>query len=296
MSQHFSAWLSAQQQRMEVVLDEVLPPRMQPRHLQEVMRYAVLNGGKRVRPMLVFAAGEIVAALPARLEKIAAAVELVHVYSLVHDDLPAMDDDILRRGKVTTHIKYDEASAVLAGDALQSCAFEILSEPGLCASAAQQLELIRLLSHAIGARGMCGGQVLDLQAVGRTITLPELEMMHIMKTGALIRAAVLMGATCGQTLSAQEYSQLDHFARCIGLAFQVVDDILDAEGSTDQLGKTAGKDRDHDKPTYVSLLGLAAAREKAQMLYHEAMTSLAPFGRQAIRLEELASFIIKRHY
>jgi farnesyl diphosphate synthase len=296
MPQPFQDWLKTQQQRIETVLNDVLPPLIIPHILQEVMRYAALGGGKRIRPLLTFAVGELVNAPVRCVEQVAAAIELIHVYSLVHDDLPAMDDDILRRGKATTHIQYGEAKAILAGDALQTRAFEILSTPKLCASATQQLRLIDILSNAAGGRGMCGGQMLDLEAIGQQLNLAELEMMHIMKTGAMIRAAVLMGAHCGEALSTSELDKLDHFAKCIGLAFQVVDDILDAEGKTVELGKTAGKDKLRHKPTYVTLLGLSEARNKAKALHEEARACLTLFDERALRLYELADFIIKRHY
>jgi farnesyl diphosphate synthase len=296
MPQPFKDWLKTQQQRMEVVLDAVLPTHIIPHLLQEVMRYAVLGGGKRIRPLLTFAVGEVVDAPSQCIEQVAAAIELIHVYSLVHDDLPAMDDDKLRRGKATTHIQYGEAKAILAGDALQTRAFEILSAPTLSIAAPQQLKLIEILSNAAGGRGMCGGQMFDLEAIGQPLNLAELEMMHIMKTGVMIRAAVLMGAECGKALSPSDLAKLDHFAKCMGLAFQIVDDILDAEGKTVQLGKTAGKDKLCHKPTYVSLLGLSEAKNKAKTLYEEARACLSVFDERALRLYELADFIIKRHY
>lgn len=296
MSELFQAWVITHQKHIESVLDSLLPAHSIPHILQEVMRYTVLDGGKRIRPLLVFAAGELVNAPLACVEKVAASLELIHVYSLIHDDLPAMDNDILRRGRATAHIQFGEANAILAGDALQARAFEILSTPDLCQSAAQQLRLIQLLSHAAGANGMCGGQVLDLASTGEDLTLPELEMMHIMKTGALIRGSVLMGAQCGESLSEQEYTLLDHFAKYIGLAFQVVDDILDAEGSTKTLGKTAGKDKQNNKPTYVSLLGLSHARKKVEELFEQAILALSPFKERAHRLHALANFIIERHH
>ena len=206
------------------------------------MRYAVLGGGKRVRPLLAFAAGELADADPERVAIAGAAVELIHAYSLVHDDLPCMDDDVLRRGKPTCHVEFDEATALLVGDALQSLAFQLLGEYRLADDPATQLEMVKLLAAAAGSRGMAGGQAIDLESVGKTLTVPELEFMHIHKTGALIRAAALLGARCGNGLDAGELAQVDTFAKCIGLAFQVVDDVLDADSSTATLGKTAGKD------------------------------------------------------
>jgi farnesyl diphosphate synthase len=259
------------------------------------MRYAVLGGGKRVRPLLVHAAGELVAAAPERLSAAAVAVELIHVYSLVHDDLPCMDNDVLRRGRPTCHVKYDEATALLVGDALQTQAFAILSRPDPGADPALQLEMLALLARASGSLGMAGGQAIDLDSVGKPLNPPELELMHSMKTGALIRAAVLLGALCGDHhLQAEERECLDHFAKRAGLLFQVVDDILDCTASTAILGKTAGKDETVDKPTYVSLLGLHEARRYAEELRHEALQALERFGVRARRLTELADFICHR--
>jgi farnesyl diphosphate synthase len=281
---------------MESVLAEWLPsPRIAPQRLHEAMRYAVLGGGKRVRPLLAFAAGEVTGADPERVQHAAAAVELIHAYSLVHDDMPAMDDDALRRGKPTVHVEFDEATALLVGDALQSLAFDILASRPLADDAASQLGMVQLLAEASGSRGMAGGQAIDLASVGKPLDLTELEFMHIHKTGALIRASVLLGAQCG-TLSGTAAAALDHYAKCIGLAFQVVDDVLDAEASTATLGKTAGKDAADNKPTYVSLLGVARARERAIELRAEAHAALADLGAPATRLRQLADFVIERTY
>jgi farnesyl diphosphate synthase len=258
------------------------------------MRYAVLGGGKRVRPLLSFAAGGLTGAATERVEVAACAVELIHAYSLVHDDLPCMDDDVLRRGKPTVHVEFDEATALLVGDALQSLAFQLVTEHPLCDDAARQLGMAKLLAAASGSRGMAGGQAIDLASVGRTLTMPELEMMHIHKTGALIRAAVLLGARCGAPLADEE--KLDHYAKCVGLAFQVVDDVLDCEAPTATLGKTAGKDAAAGKPTYVSLLGLARAKALAEELRAEAHHALEPFGARAARLAQLADFIVLRKF
>jgi farnesyl diphosphate synthase len=260
------------------------------------MRYAVIGGGKRVRPLLAFAAGELVGAPAARVAHAGAAVELIHAYSLVHDDLPCMDDDTLRRGKPTVHVEYDEATALLVGDALQSLAFQVLSEHGLSDDPARQLEMVRLLAHAAGSRGMAGGQAIDLAAVGQALDVAELEFMHIHKTGALIRCATLLGALCGRPLADDERGHLDRFAKAIGLAFQVVDDLLDAEASTATLGKTAGKDAEAKKPTYVTVLGLRAAKEWARELRAQADAALVPLGRGAARLGQLADFIVKREF
>ena len=280
---------------METALSELLPqPRVAPLRLHDAMRYSTLNGGKRVRAMLVFAAGEVAGATEERLKVAAAAVEMLHAYSLIHDDLPCMDDDVLRRGKPTCHVEFDEATALLAGDALQSLAFQLLAEYRLCDDPARQLKMINLFAHASGSRGMAGGQAIDLDAVGKALSLPELEHMHILKTGALIRASVLLGAYCGRGLDDAQLENLDRYGKCVGLAFQVVDDVLDEEGSSVTLGKTAGKDRQEGKPTYTSLLGLARAREFALELLADAHAAVAPFEGRAGRLRQLADFIVHR--
>ncbi|OIR11347.1 farnesyl diphosphate synthase [mine drainage metagenome] len=266
-----------------------------PQRLHAAMRYSVLEGGKRVRPLLAYAAGELAGATVERVEIAAAAVELIHAYSLVHDDMPCMDDDVLRRGKPTCHVEYDEATALLVGDALQSLAFQLLSEHRLSDDAAKQLQMVKLLAVASGSRGMAGGQAIDLASVGKQLALPELEQMHIYKTGALIRAAILLGAHCG-TLHQAQLDQLDRYGKCVGLAFQVVDDVLDSEADTATLGKTAGKDADNDKPTYVTLLGVQAARKMAADLHGDALEALAGFGAEARRLRELADFIVMRKF
>jgi len=260
------------------------------------MRYTVLGGGKRVRPLLVHAAGQLAGADPERLDRVACAVELIHAYSLVHDDLPCMDDDVLRRGKPTVHVEYDEATALLVGDALQALAFQTLAEAPLCDDSAAQMAMITLLARASGSRGMAGGQAIDLDAVGKQLSREELEFMHIHKTGALIRASVLLGAQCGTPLAADDLARLDHYGKLVGLLFQVVDDILDAQADTATLGKTAGKDADHNKPTYVTLLGMSDARALAESLLANARGAIAPFGEQAARLDELASFIVHRRF
>ena len=285
------------QARMEACLARLLPPaHVAPARLHEAMRYATLEGGKRVRPLLAFAAGEVSGASTERLEVAAAAVELIHAYSLVHDDLPAMDDDVLRRGKPTVHVEFDEATALLVGDALQSLAFQLLSEYQVADDPRVQLEMLKTLAAAAGSRGMAGGQQIDLEATGRALGLPELEFMHIHKTGALIRAAVLLGFSCGQAPAAAERQKLDKYAKSIGLAFQVVDDVLDHEASTATLGKTAGKDSRQGKPTYVSAMGAARARELAQELRAQAHGALTELGARARRLGELADFIVLRKF
>ena len=291
----FPAWSRDVAGRMETVLAGLLPSaRITPSRLHDAMRYATLGGGKRVRPMLVFAAGEVAGAEAARLEVAAAAVELIHAYSLVHDDLPCMDDDVLRRGKPTCHVEFDEATALLAGDAMQSLAFQLLAEHRLADDPVVQLQMIQLFAVACGSRGMAGGQAIDLDAVGQAITLPELENMHIHKTGALIRASVLLGARCGRPLDTAELGGLDRYAKCVGLAFQVVDDILDEAADSATLGKTAGKDREAGKPTYTSLLGLPEARKFADRLLGDAHEALASFDARADRLRQLADFIVRR--
>ncbi|MBK9160782.1 MAG: polyprenyl synthetase family protein [Nitrosomonadales bacterium] len=296
MRADFQSWASAHQSRFEEVLRSLLPqPDIAPQRLHQAMRYAVLDGGKRVRPLLAFAAGELGGADVARVDIAAAAVELIHAYSLVHDDMPCMDDDVLRRGKPTCHVQFDEATALLVGDSLQTLAFQLLAEHRLSDDATRQLEMVKLLAQASGSRGMAGGQAIDLESVGKALTLPELENMHIHKTGALIRAAILLGAQCAM-LTREQLDRLDHFGKCIGLAFQVVDDVLDSEADTATLGKTAGKDADKDKPTYVTLLGVPAARDMAGRLHREALETLAGFGERAQRLRELADFIVLRKF
>lgn len=293
----FQSWAAARQTRIEAALEQVLPPaRIAPTRLHAAMRYAVLGAGKRVRPLLAFAAGELSGADPERVAIAGAAVELIHAYSLVHDDLPCMDDDVLRRGKPTCHVEYDEPTALLVGDALQSLAFQLLAEYRLADDPADQLELVKLLATAAGSRGMAGGQAIDLASVGQRLSLPELELMHIHKTGALIRASALLGARCGNGLDKKALAQVDTYAKAIGLAFQVVDDLLDAEAPTATLGKTAGKDAEQNKPTYVSVLGLTESRSFAQELRQEAFKALDGFGEAALRLRQLADFIVLRQF
>ena len=285
------------QARMENALSRLLPPaHVAPARLHEAMRYAVLGGGKRVRPLLSFAAGEVTAAAPERLEVAAAAVEMIHAYSLVHDDLPCMDDDVLRRGKPTVHVEYDEATALLVGDALQTLAFQLLAEHRLADEPRAQLEAVKLLAIAAGSRGMAGGQQIDLESTGKTLALAELEFMHIHKTGALIRAAVLIGAACGKPLDEAERTALDRYAKAVGLAFQVVDDVLDSEASTATLGKTAGKDSKQGKSTYVSALGAPKAKALAEELRAEAHAAVQKLGTRGARLAALADFVVLRKF
>jgi farnesyl diphosphate synthase len=292
----FEAWMSAVQHRTEQALKACLPAvDKTPSRLHEAMHYAVLGGGKRVRPLLSHAAGAIFGADSALLDRAACAVELIHAYSLVHDDLPAMDNDVLRRGKPTCHVQFDEATALLVGDALQALAFELAAQPMQGVPAERQLAMVRELGEAAGSRGMAGGQAFDLQSVGARLELTELEFMHIHKTGALIRAAVLLGAQVGGA-GTDNLERLTRFANRAGLLFQVADDILDASVDTATLGKTAGKDAAANKPTYVTLLGLSQAREFAEQLRDEARAALQPFGDRAQRLLELTDFIVDRKY
>jgi farnesyl diphosphate synthase len=290
------------QARVEAALERLLPPvAIAPQRLHQAMRYAVLGGGKRIRPLLAFAAGEAAAGEPqladsGRLDILSCALECIHAYSLVHDDLPCMDDDVLRRGKPACHVEFDEATALLAGDSLQSLAFQLLAEHQLCDDPSVQVEMLKILAVACGSRGMAGGQAIDLASVGQTLTVPELEFMHIHKTGALIRASVALGARSSNLLGPAQLARLDHYAKCVGLAFQVVDDVLDRESSTATLGKTVGKDAANNKPTYVSALGLARARALAEELRKDAHEALSGLGGAAHRLADLADFIVLRKF
>jgi farnesyl diphosphate synthase len=291
----FDDWMKTVQAASEADLSSYLPAAtVVPTKLHEAMRYALLGGGKRVRPLLVYAAGALFGADSGVLSRAAAAVEMIHAYSLVHDDMPCMDDDELRRGKPTVHVAYDEATALLVGDALQSQAFLVLSEAGDAVPAARLVGMLRLLAHASGSAGMCGGQAIDLDSVGLSLTLEQLEQMHQLKTGALLRASVLLGATAGKELTEAETAALHTYSRAIGLAFQVVDDVLDATADSATLGKTAGKDAADNKPTYVSILGLEPSRALAQQLRLDAHKALEPFGEKAQRLRELADLIVQR--
>ena len=273
------------------MLDRALPlPDVLPGRLTQAMRYAVLGGGKRVRALLAYAGGELTGADAAVVDAPAAAVELIHAYSLAHDDLPCMDDDALRRGKPSCHVAFGVATALLAGDALQALAFGVLGRAALPDAGAA----CATLADAAGATGMAGGQAIDLESVGATLAWSELETMHRRKTGALIRAAVMLGARCGRSLGTDEAQALDAFSGAAGLAFQVVDDLLDVEGSAAELGKTAGKDVATNKPTYVTLLGLVEAKRHAATLRDEAHKAVQPFGRAARRLLELADWITTR--
>jgi geranylgeranyl pyrophosphate synthase len=283
------------QQRIEGVLARALEidGAATPR-LLEAMRYSTLAGGKRVRPVLVYATGEAFGAPLELLDPAAASVELIHVYSLVHDDLPAMDNDDLRRGRPTCHRAFDEATAILVGDALQARAFEVLANAPAAISAVARLEMLRVLADAIGTRGMAGGQAIDLEAVKQTLQEPALERMHRQKTGALIQASVLLGAISSGALSAPERAALEKFGAEIGLAFQIQDDILDVEGTTISLGKRAGADADRVKPTYPSVLGLEKSREQAFASRDRAIAALSPWGARFAALTEFANFLVAR--
>lgn len=289
----FDDWMRHVQSTMEETLSSFLPEgKLASSSLNESMRYAVLDGGKRIRPLLVFAAGRLFDAETAILARAAAAVEMIHAYSLVHDDMPCMDNDVLRRGKPTVHVKFGEATALLAGDALQAQAFVVLSnqqcDPVLT------VEMVRLLSHAAGAAGMCGGQAIDLASVGKSLTVDELENMHRLKTGALLTASVFLGAYCSKIPTEQEKNALNAYAKAIGLAFQVVDDILDVTADSADLGKTAGKDSADNKPTYVSLLGLEESRQLAEKLRNDAYMALSIFDEKADYLRQLADLVVRR--
>ena len=289
-------WQQQAQAQTELALERVLPTAATvPNTLHEAMRYSALDGGKRLRPLLVLAAAELGDADAAALEQAMAAIEMVHVYSLVHDDMPPMDNDSLRRGKPTCHVQYDEATALLVGDALQTQAFDVLSRPtGL--PAARQLKMVSVLAQASGSLGMAGGQAIDLANVGKAMNQTELEQMHGLKTGALIRAAVVLGALSCPNIDDAALQRLDQYAAKLGLAFQVIDDVLDCEADTATLGKTAGKDADNDKPTYVKLMGLAAARAYAETLVADAVALLEPFGEEALRLRQLAEYVTARNH
>lgn len=298
MNNALKNYLRSCQDRVEKALDARLPPATQlPQKLHEAMRYTVLGGGKRMRPMLTYCTGKTLGIAPELLDGPACAVEFIHVYSLIHDDLPAMDDDDLRRGKATCHVAYDEATAILTGDALQTLAFQVLAhDPSITTSAEKRLQMIDALARASGSQGMVGGQAIDLESVGRTLTLPELENMHIHKTGALIRASVQLATLAIPDVQPDIAHKLDHYAKCIGLSFQVKDDILDEESDTATLGKTQGKDQDNDKPTYPALLGLQGAKEKARELHEQAVESLSVFGSEADLLRDLSLYIIERDH
>jgi geranylgeranyl pyrophosphate synthase len=298
MSSALKEYLSQCQNRVERALEARLPgENILPQKLHQAMRYCVLDGGKRMRPLLTYCTGKTLGIAPEALDGPACAVEFIHVYSLIHDDLPAMDDDDLRRGKPTCHVAFDEATAILTGDALQALAFEVLAhDQTIKASPENRIKMITTLARASGSMGMVGGQAIDLASVGTQLNLPELENMHIHKTGALIRASVNLATLAKPDVDETVAAKLDQYAKCIGLSFQVKDDILDEESDTATLGKTQGKDKDNDKPTYPSLLGLAGAKQKARELHEKALDSLSIFGSEADLLRDLSLYIIERDH
>jgi len=294
----YGAQLEAWRERMERALAARLsPPTLVPTRLHEAMRYSVLGGGKRVRPALVFATARTLGLAESEVEGAACAIELVHVYSLVHDDLPAMDDDDLRRGRPTCHKAYDEATAILVGDGLQPLAFQLLAtDPALPASAAVRLELIALLAEASGSLGMAGGQAIDLEVQGRRLDIAQVEDMHSRKTGALIRASVGMAAACVPTLEPRLKTGLAKFAAAVGLAFQIQDDLLDVIGDAQALGKPTRSDQERAKPTYPAIVGIEASQAKARRLHAEALEALAPFGDRADPLRLLSGWLLSRRH
>ena len=293
----FQDYLKLYQQRVAAALERWLPDsRIQPSKLHEAMRYAVLGEGKRIRPVLVYASGHTFGVDYRELDGPAAAVEIIHAYSLIHDDLPAMDNDDLRRGRPTCHRAFDEATAILAGDALQALAFHVLAhDPDMQIEAAKRIRMIDILAVASGSRGMAGGQSIDLDSVGKQLTIAELENMHIHKTGALIRACTELGALSYQGVDQKQLDNISRYGKCIGLAFQIQDDILDVEGETEVIGKPQGSDQERNKPTYPNLLGLKQAKEAARELHREALSCLEDFDEKADVLRWLANFIIERN-
>jgi farnesyl diphosphate synthase len=294
----FGAQLEAWQTRMERALAARLPaPDVVPKRLHEAMRYSVLGGGKRIRPALLFAAARAVGLTENQVEAAACAIEMMHVYSLVHDDLPAMDDDDLRRGRPTCHKAFDEATALLVGDSLQPLAFQLLAgDPALPPSPAIRLRLIEMLAQAVGTFGMAGGQAIDLAVQGQRLGIVEVEDMHARKTGALIRASVLMAAECVPSLEPALSGALSTFAEAVGLAFQIQDDLLDVMGDAALLGKATGADRERDKPTHPAVIGIPASQERMRLLHEAALAALAPFGARAESLEALANWLLSRQY
>ena len=296
MTIDFPAWLAATQAQAETAVERYLPTTSTGQDtLHEAMSYVSVGGGKRFRPLLVAAAARLGAAEAEALSQAMAAIEYVHVYSLVHDDMPEMDNDSLRRGKPTCHVQYDQATALLVGDALQTLAFDVLSRP-VNLPAAQQLQRVQVLARASGSEGMAGGQGIDLANVGKDLSLAQLQHMHGLKTGALIRAAVALGGLSCSDVSDALLADLDVYADKLGLAFQVIDDVLDCEQDTATLGKTAGKDEEANKPTYVKLLGLEGARTQAISLAEEAKAAVAIYGDAAAALLGLADYVIKRNH
>lgn len=299
MSDHpFQKRLDVYQKRVDIALDKYLPTDDPPEHnLAEAIRYSVIGGGKRIRPAMVYAAGEAMGVATDLLDIPACAVEMIHAYSLIHDDLPAMDDDDLRRGRPTCHKAFNEATAMLAGDALQALAYEILAKDKHKELTPQhRIEMLSLLTEASGAHGMAGGQAVDLASVGKELTLQQLEHMHKLKTGALIRASILLGAMCKQDISAEEINRLSDYAMCIGLSFQIQDDILDVIGDTETLGKPQGSDQANKKPTFPAILGLEESKKRALEQHQLALKILEPLDGKADSLRELSAYIVERQF
>jgi farnesyl diphosphate synthase len=298
VTQDFGDQLEAWRERMEVALASRLPPATAvPARLHEAMRYSVLGGGKRIRPALLFATARTLGLTEDLVEAAACAIELIHVYSLVHDDLPAMDDDDLRRGRPTCHKAFDEATAILVGDALQPLAFQLLArDPALPASPAIRLALVDMLSEVSGTFGMAGGQAIDLAVQGQKVDIVQIEDMHARKTGAVIRASVLMAAKCVPQLEPRAYAALDEFATAIGLAFQIQDDLLDVLGDVSTLGKATGADQERDKPTHPAIIGIEASQERVNLLHGQALAALEIFEERAAPLRSLANWLLSRRY
>lgn len=298
MSHIFQFRLDKYQNRVNSALDKYLPANDPPEHnLAEAIRYSVIGGGKRIRPAMVYAAGEAMGVSTDLMDIPACAVEMIHAYSLIHDDLPAMDDDDLRRGRPTCHKAFDEATAMLAGDALQALAYEILAkDEHKELTPEHRIEMLRILTVASGAHGMAGGQAVDLASVGKQLTLEQLEHMHQLKTGALIRASILLGGMCKQDITQQEIAILSQYALCIGLSFQIQDDILDVISDTETLGKPQGSDEELEKPTFPAIIGLEKSKELALEQHEMALKHLEPLDEKADSLRELSAYIVERQF
>jgi farnesyl diphosphate synthase len=294
----FQSRLDAYQKRVNAALDKYLPKDDPPEHnLAEAIRYSVIGGGKRIRPAMVYAAGEAMGVSTDLLDIPACAVEMIHAYSLIHDDLPAMDNDDLRRGRPTCHKAFDEATAMLAGDALQALAYEILAKDDHEELTPEhRIRMLSLLTEASGAHGMAGGQAVDLASVGKQLTLEQLEHMHQLKTGALIRASILLGGMCKQDIGKDELRILSDYALCIGLSFQIQDDILDVVSDTETLGKPQGSDEEQEKPTFPAILGLEESRQRALLQHESALKILEPLDEKADSLRQLSAYIVERVY
>jgi farnesyl diphosphate synthase len=293
---NFHEWLSQKQAFVESLLEKNLPQTSDETHLNEAIKYSVLNGGKRMRSLLILAITEIVEVPPNAIEKIICAVEFIHAYSLVHDDMPCMDNDDLRRGKLSCHKKFSESTALLVGDSLQSIAFSLLSSPSLQIKPENQLKIIHTLSNAIGIEGMAKGQALDINNTNKKISLDELKIMHQFKTGALINSACLMAVLASNNYDKNTLDIIDTYSKSIGLMFQIKDDILDKEASQESLGKTPGKDEKDNKATFLSLLGISKSKELAAKYYEEALMAIKPFGDKAYYLSSMAELIMTRSH